>query len=64
MKKTYITPVTEINQALPLRLLVDSGVKGKVDDYLDIGFGGTDEDGSKDPSANYGNWDKESWDKL
>ena len=64
MKKTYIAPMTEINQALQLQLLVGSGVKGQMDDNLDIGFGGTDEKGGKDPSANYGNWDNDSWDKL
>ncbi len=65
MRKPYIPPKIEIELMTGATLLAGSGVIGLMDDKLDIGFGGVDEDGSKDPSANqYGGWDDDSWDKL
>ncbi len=66
MKRTYITPVTETEKAMPQQILAGS-VKGKftdMSDQLDIGYGGVDEDGSLDPSSNSFKWDSENWDKL
>lgn len=66
MKKTYIIPVTEIECADgPILLAGTSGVKGKLDDTLEIGWGGVDEDGDITPSSNcFVGWDDGSWDKL
>ncbi len=65
MKKTYRQPVTETVSTEPQQLLAGSGVEGKLGDTLEIGFGGVDEDGLIDPSANsFGGWDDDSWDKL
>lgn len=63
MKKMYLTPVTEIANAQPTRLLAASGVTGQLNDNLEIGYGGVDEEGEKDPSANFGHFD-DDWDKL
>ncbi len=64
MKKTYITPKTEINQISLQKILTGSGVTGLMNDKLDLGYGGVDEDGSMTPSANHWNWDDDSWDKF
>ena len=65
MRKTYIRPLTEIVSTEPLHLLAGSGVEGKLGDTLEIGWGGVDEEGSVDPSANsFGGWDDGDWDKL
>ena len=66
MKKIYITPQSEIEVAFVETLQAASGVKGKINGSLDIGWGGTDKDGDLDPSANgYGmEWDDDDWDKL
>lgn len=65
MKKTYIAPIIEIEEAETQQLLAGSGVIGKMGETSEIGWGGVDEDGSLDPSSNqYDGWDDESWDKL
>ncbi len=65
MKRTYITPNTEIDVAQPQQWLAGSGVTGLMNDKLDIGYGGVDENGEKDPSANqFNGWDDGDWDKL
>ena len=41
------------------------GVTGKMNDTLEIGYGGVDEDVKLDPSSNgFGSWDDGSWDEL
>ena len=65
MKKTYITPKMEIEVAEPQQFLTESTVTGTIDSKLEIDYGGVDEEGSIDPSANsFGGWDDEAWDKL
>ena len=65
MKKTYITPKMEIEVAEPQQFLTESTVTGAIDSKLEVDYGGVDEDGSKDPSANrFKAWDDEDWDKL
>ena len=66
MKKTYIEPAAWVEVSEGYVLLVDSNrVTGLMDNSLDISYGGEDEDGKLDPSANaFGSWDEGSWDKL
>ena len=65
MKKTYISPEITIEISNCQQFLFASGVRGLMDDSLDIGFGGVDEEGEKDPSANHFKaWDDGDWDKL
>ena len=68
MKKTYFPPKIEIEVITGLTLLnkVSGGyVKGMMNDALEIGYGGVDEDGKLDPSSNgFGSWDDGSWDEL
>ena len=65
MKKTYIIPLTEIEEVSMVTLQTASGVKGMMNGTLEIGFGGVDENGELEPAANgFGNWDDDSWDKL
>ena len=67
MKKIYTTPTILVENSEGLLLLVNSKVTGVWDngDEIVIDFGGTDEDGQFDPSANGGSWDDtSSWDKL
>ena len=68
MKKIYITPVIEIEKVIGDILLAGSGVTGQVElqnqSYEDLSYGGIDEEGNLDPSANsYGCWDDDSWGK-
>lgn len=67
MKKTYSPPKieTEVITGLTLLEKVSDSVKGVIDNTLEIGYGGVDEDGDLDPSSNgFGSWDEGSWDKL
>ena len=69
MKKTYITPITEIEQTSVQPFLTGGsggGVKGVLDGSSEnLGYGGVDEEGNLDPSANnFGGWDDDSWDEL
>ena len=65
MKKTYISPEITVEIWDCLLLQSASGVTGIMNDRLEIGYGGVDEDGSKDPSANhFSGWDDDDWDKL
>lgn len=65
MKKTYISPEITIEISNCQQFLFASGVRGLMDDNLDIGYGGVDEEGKKDPSANHFKaWDDSDWDKL
>lgn len=66
MKKTYIIPVTEIEVIRMVTLQATSGVKGLMNDSLDIGYGGVDENGDLTPSANSYNqeWEDNDWDTL
>lgn len=68
MKNTYFPPKIEIEVITGLTLLQTvsgSGVTGVMDDALEIGYGGVDEEGSLDPSSNgFGCWDDDKWDKL
>lgn len=68
MKKTYIPPMMETEVITGLTLLQKTsgdGVKGIMNDDLEIGYGGVNEDGDLDPSSNgFGCWDDEKWDKL
>ena len=65
MKKIYIQPMTEIKVAEIQFVMAGSGVEGKIGVTSEIGWGGTDENGSLDPSSNsYDVWDDEFWDKL
>ena len=65
MKKTYISPEITIEISNCQQFLFASGVRGQMDDNLDIGYGGVDEEGKKDPSANHFKaWDDGDWDKL
>ena len=63
MKKTYISPECEIVGAETLEIMTDSqSVKGNPYDKFDIGYGGVDTDGSKDPSSI--SWSQDNWDTL
>ena len=70
MKKKYTKPTILVENSEGFLLLTNSkGVTGvMMIDNLDeivIDYGGVDEDGTLDPSANgYGAWDDGSWDKL
>ncbi len=65
MKKTYTTPEITVEEMGHILLAGSQGVQGLMDDKLEIGYGGVDETGSLDPSANrFGGWDDDSWDKL
>ena len=68
MKKTYIPPMIENESITGLTLLQKAsgnGVTGIMNDALEIGYGGVDEDGNLGPSSNgFGCWDDEKWDKL
>ena len=68
MKKTYFPPKIETEVITGLTLLQKvsgGGVTGIMDDSMEIGFGGVDEDGDLDPSSNgFGGWDDGTWDKL
>ena len=62
MKKTYIQPLTEVVRMGTMSFICAS--KG-VTSNNGIDYGGVDEDGSKDPSANrFKAWDDDDWDKL
>ena len=55
----------EIEVAEPQQFLTESTVTGTIDSKMEVDYGGVDEDGSKDPSANrFKAWDDEAWDKL
>ena len=63
MKKTYITPECEIVGAETLDILTDTNsVKGNPYETFDIGFGGVDTDGTKDPASI--SWGMDNWDTL
>ena len=68
MKKIYFPPKIEIDEITGLTLLQTasgSGVTGVMDDALEIGYGGVDENGDLAPSSNsFGGWDDDKWDKL
>ena len=65
MKKTYIEPAIIVEECGSMLLQSASGVKGLMNDSLDIGYGGIDDNGKKDPSANHFKaWDDGDWDKL
>ena len=60
MKKTYQTPNVKRLKMDNDNILQASGVKG--DGIVDVGYGGTDDQGEKDPSARwsyYSVWDSE-----
>ena len=59
MKKLYIQPETIVCEALPAQMLAVSGLNGG-GPASDITYGGTDDDGSKDPSVK-GEW-SDIWD--
>ena len=55
----------EIEVAEPQQFLTESTVTGTIDSKLEVDYGGVDEDGSKDPSANrFKVWDDDDWDKF
>ena len=59
MKKNYISPDTFFVTVRSQALMAASGVNG-TDAGKDIGYGGVDEDGDKEPSARRRNiWDDE-----
>ena len=65
MKKTYISPEITVEFCDCLLLQSASGVTGFMDDKLEIGYGGVDEDGELDPSSNSTRiWDDDSWGSL
>ena len=65
MKKKYVKPIILVEDNQGLLLLKSSGVKGMLENVEEITWGGVDEDGEYDPSANGNNsWDDNSWDKL
>lgn len=67
MKKKYIIPQTKIQVAFTEVFQTASGVNGKIDNTVDINWGGIDESGSLDPSSNsFGKiWDDgDSWDQF
>lgn len=65
MKKTYIIPCTTVMQAEVEQILANS-VRGTIDDDIEIGFGGIDEDGDIDPSVKEkkGSIDWDGWDDF
>lgn len=65
MKKTYISPEITVEICDCLLLQSASGVTGLMNDRLEIGYGGVDEEGELDPSSNSSRiWDDDDWDKL
>ena len=48
MKKIYIQPQTDVCEMLPAQIIAASGVTAP---DQGIGYGGVDEDGSKDPGV-------------
>ena len=66
MKKKYKKPTTSVENIGGFKLLEDSELlKGTLNDELIINYGGVDEDGNLDPSANRNNaWDDGLWDTL
>ena len=69
MKKIYTKPTILVENSEGFLLLANSkSVTGVMIDNFDeivIDYGGVDENGELDPSANgYGAWDDSSWDKL
>jgi len=62
MKKTYISPVATIDCGYTDVILAGSGsgsgVRGYVNNDLEIENGGTDDDGSLTPASNYSFWDE------
>ena len=66
MKKKYTKPATSVENIEGFKLLQESSLlNGTLNDELIINFGGVDEDGNLDPSANRNNaWDDGSWDTL
>ena len=65
MKKTYISPEITVEICDCLLLQAASGVTGIMNDKLEIGYGGVDEEGELDPSSNGSHiWDDDDWDKL
>ena len=51
MRKIYMAPVASIVAATTQSFLAASGVSGGEGTGSDIGYGGVDDDGSKDPSS-------------
>ncbi len=63
MKKTYITPECEIIAAEAQVILTDSkSVTANPNDTFNIGYGGQDTDGTKDPASI--SWGMDNWDTL
>ena len=50
MKKIYIQPQTDVCEMFPTQMLAGS-VTGSIDGGEGPGYGGVDEDGSKDPGV-------------
>ena len=59
MKKKYIFPITKFVSEIETEPLAASGVTGETSDGETIGYGGTDDDGTKDPEAkpHYNVWE-------
>ncbi len=63
MKKTYISPACEIIGAETLEIMTDSkSVTANPNDTFDIGYGGVDTGGTKDPASI--SWGMDNWDTL
>ena len=60
MKTRYISPEIKVVLISVEHFIADSGVVGNTKDY-DIGYGGIDESGDKDPASRKDNgvWDEE-----
>lgn len=61
MKKDYIAPIIFVTKTDIEPLMAGSGVVGLMNDDLEIGYYGADEDGDFDPAANSFNsrlWDE------
>ena len=61
MKKDYIAPIIFVTKTDIEPLMAGSGVVGLMNDDLEIGYYGADEDGDLDPAANSFNsrlWDE------
>jgi len=60
MKKNYIAPSSMVSFLELQQMMAGSGVAGKVEDDVAIGYGGIDKDGTKNPSSRRGNvWEDE-----
>lgn len=60
MKKLYEQPSIKMSQYLASMVMAASGIVGAINDNIEIGYGGMDEEGEFNPSAkehHFSPWD-------